>query len=99
MPDAGGPLKELATSLIGLLNGAGAGSFGKDISRITNSASSNDPANWGELTAAPERLWEALEPVFKLRDDIVKWVDEHLKIRAVQDAIAGISTALDKLVY
>ena len=99
MPDAGGPLKELATSLIGSLNGAGAGSFEKDISKITSSASSNDPSNWGELTAAPERLWEAIEPVFKLRDDVVKWVDEHLKIRAVQDALAAISTALDKLVY
>ena len=99
MPDAGGPLKELATGLIDMLNGAGAGSFEKDISKITISASSNDPADWGDLTAAPERLWEALEPVFKLRDDIVKWVDEHLKIRAVQDGLAAISTALDKLVY
>ena len=99
MPDGGGPLKELAANLTGMLSVAGASSFGKDISKITSSASSNHPADWAELTAAPERLWEAIEPVFKLRDDIVKWIDEHLKIKAVQDALAGISTALDKLVY
>jgi hypothetical protein len=47
--------------------------FEKDILRIQKAAADPRPATWGDLDEKPELLWESLEPVFKLRDDIVKW--------------------------
>ncbi len=98
MPEAGGALKGVAQSLITALNGADSKSFDSSIMKISKTASEK-PADWGELNKAPNRLWDALEPVFKLRDDIVKWIYDNLTLEPVQNAIAAISTALDKLVY
>ena len=98
MPEAGGPLKGVAQSLISALNGADSKSFDSNIMKISKTAAEK-PADWGELNKAPNRLWDALEPVFKLRDDIVKWIYDNLTLEPVQNAIAAISTALDKLVY
>ena len=94
----GGALQGLAKSLIAVLGGL-TPSFETDILKIQKAAANPQPATWGELDSKPERLWQSLEPVFKLRDDIVKWVYDHLTVRAVQDAIAAISAAVDKLVY
>ena len=80
-----------------LLTGAGGGAFDADIVKITKST--NQPADWGKLNETPSLLWQQLEPVFALRDKIVRWVYEHLTVKAVADAIAAISTALDKMVY
>jgi hypothetical protein len=91
-------VETLAKSLIGLLGGLTPG-FEKDILKIQKAVADPRPATWGDLEKKPEILWESLEPVFKLRDDIIKWVYNHLTVRAVQDALAAISTAIDKLVY
>lgn len=96
--DKSGPIQTLAKSLIALLGGL-TPSFEKDILKIQAAAADPRPVTWGELESKPEALWTSLEPVFKLRDDIVKWIYDHLTIRAVQDALAAISTAIDKLVY
>lgn len=93
-----GVMQTLAKSLITLLGGLTPG-FEKDILKIQTAAADPRPATWGDLEKKPELLWNSLEPVFKLRDDIVKWVYDHLTVRAVQDALAAISTAIDKLVY
>ena len=66
---------------------------------MIKAATNAKPADWNELKDAPDRLWQQLEPIFRLRDDIVKWVWDNLTIKPIQDAIAAISTALDKLVY
>ena len=94
----GGALKDVAKSLIAMLGGL-TPKFEKDILVIQKAAANPQPATWGELDSKPERLWQSLEPVFKLRDDVVKWVYDHLTVRAVQDAIAAISAAIDRLVY
>ena len=93
-----GVMQTLAHSLISLLGGLTPG-FEKDILKIQKAAANPQPATWGDLDKKPELLWESLEPVFRLRDDVVKWVYDHLTVRAVQDALAAISTAIDKLVY
>ena len=98
MPEKGGVLQTLSKSLIGLLGGL-TPSFEKGILQVGKAATSGQSITWGELETKPERLWESLEPVFRLRDNIVKWVYDHLTVRAVQDALAAISDAVDKLVY
>ena len=98
MPEKSGVLQTLSKSLIGLLGGL-TPSFEKGILQVGKAATSGQSITWGELETKPERLWESLEPVFRLRDNIVKWVYDHLTVRAVQDALAAISDAIDKLVY
>ena len=96
--DDGGALQKLAKYVIGLLGGL-TPDFELDVLKIQKSAAKAQPTTWGELEEKPEKLWDSIEPVFKLRDDVAKWINDHLKIRAVQDALASISTAIDKLVY
>lgn len=96
--EKGGALQKVAGYLIDLLGGL-TPDFGKNIASIQQAAANSKPATWGELEESPEKLWKSLEPVFKLRDDIVKWVYDNLTVRAVQDALAAISTAIDKMVY
>ena len=98
MSEKNGALSGLTKGLIALLGGLSP-SFEKNIVSIQKAAANPEPATWGELDESPEKLWESLKPVFTLRDDIVKWVYDHLTVRAVQDALAAISTAIDKLVY
>ena len=92
-------LQDVAKDLIASLKGVNASGFDSDIGMVAKSAANSKAADWGELTKAPELLWQAIEPVFRLRDNIVMWISENLKIKAVQDAVASISTALDKMVY
>ena len=88
----------MAKGLIALLGGL-TPSFKKQILSIQKSAADPQAATWGELESKPDKLWANLEPVFKLRGDIVRWVYDNLTVRAVQDALAAISAAIDKLVY
>lgn len=85
-------------ALLTLLSGIGANDFVDNITSITKSATTK-PADWGKLNEAPNLLWEQLQPIFRVRDKIVRWVYDHLTIDAVANAIAAISIALDKLVY
>lgn len=99
-PEGSGSLKPVAKQLIGVLNGL-TPSFEKDILKIQKSTSENyvEPADWGTFESKPEVLWEMLKPIFTLRDDVVKWVEDHLTIKAVQEALATISEAIDKFVF
>ena len=85
-------------ALISLLSGLGENNFVDDITSISKSAA-QQPADWGKLNETPSLLWEQLQPIFRVRDKIVRWVYDHLMVDAVANAIAAISTALDKLVY
>ena len=96
--DSNGALQKMAKYLIGLL-GDLTPNFESNILKVQKGITNAKPANWGELQEKPEKLWESIEPVLRLRDDIAKWVNDHLKVRAVQDALATISAAIDKLVY
>lgn len=96
-----GPQDEISTSskaLLTLLTGLGGDEFVTDIKSISKMGA-QEPADWGKLNETPALLWDALQPVFKLRDKIVRWVYDHLKVDAVANAIAAISTAVDKMVY
>lgn len=84
--------------LLSLLASIGANDFIDDITSISKTATQN-PADWGKLNETPSLLWESVQPVFRVRDKIVRWVYDHLTVDAVANAIAAISTALDKLVY
>lgn len=84
--------------LLSLLSSIGADDFVDDITSISKTATQN-PADWGKLNDTPSLLWEQVQPVFKVRDKIVRWVYDHLTVDAIANAIAAISTALDKLVY
>lgn len=84
--------------LLNLLSSIGADDFIDDITSISKSAT-QEPADWGTLNEKPELLWDLLKPYFRVRDKIVRWVYDHLTVDAVANAIAAISTALDKLIY
>lgn len=91
-------LSSLSQALLKLFSGLGEEGFADDIKTLTKSATEK-PADWGRLVEAPELLWQQLYPIFRLRDKIVRWVYDHLTVNSVADAVAKISTALDKLVY
>lgn len=96
-----GPQDSVSTAskaLLGLLTSVGIHDFSDDIMSISKSAT-QQPADWGKLNETPSLLWEQLEPIFRVRDKIVRWVYDHLTVDAVANAIAKISTAIDKLVY
>ncbi|KAK5079373.1 hypothetical protein LTR64_002204 [Lithohypha guttulata] len=92
------PASGVGKALISLLAGLGTSDFTDDITSISKSATQT-PADWGKLNEAPHLLWEQIYPIFRIRDKIVRWVYDHLTVDAVANAIASISTALDKLVY
>lgn len=98
MKDPTDSISEVSKTLIGIFNKFDDSNFESDITSITKSAT-NEPADWGKLNEAPDLLWESVKPIFRLRDKIVRWVYDHLTVDAVANAIAAISTALDKLVY
>lgn len=91
-------LSGITKVLLSLLSGIGATDFIDDITSISKSAT-EEPADWGKLNESPGLLWENLKPFFKVRDRVVRWVYDHLTVDAVANAIAAISTALDKFVY
>lgn len=94
----GGALQKVTKILISQLSDLDA-PFEKDVTSIYKMASKSAPMEWGKLQEAPDMLWTSIKPVFRLRDNIVRWVNDHLTIRAVQDAVAAVSTAVDRLVY
>lgn len=96
-----GPQDSISTAskaLLSLLSSLGSDDFVDDITSISKSATQK-PADWGKLNETPGLLWEQLQPIFRVRDKIVRWVYDHLVVDAVANAIAKISTAIDKLVY
>lgn len=96
-----GPHDDFSTTskaLLTLLAGIGGDDFLDDIKSISK-FNTQEPADWGKLNETPAMLWEALQPIFKVRDKIVRWVYDHLTIDAVANAIAKISTAIDKFIY
>ena len=94
----GWALQVVAKHLISLLGGL-TPNFERDILKIQQATTIPNPVTWVALESGPGALWESIEPVLKLRDDIVKWVYDNLAVRVVQDALAAISAAIDKLVY
>ncbi|KAK5941191.1 hypothetical protein PMZ80_006468 [Knufia obscura] len=85
-------------ALVALLSGIGGNDFVDNITSISKAATQK-PADWGKLNKTPTLLWEQVQPFFRIRDKIVRWVYDHLTVDAVANAIAAISTALDKLIY
>lgn len=71
------------------------------IDNIRNSSgnSAKQVADWGELNDTPHLLWDQIQPVFQLRDDISKWVSGNLSIPVVKDAFLAISDKMDQFVY
>lgn len=96
-----GPQDDLSSAskaLLTLLAGIGGDEFIGDIKTISKMDSA-EPADWGKLNETPAMLWDALQPIFKLRDKIVRWIYDHLTVNAVANAIATLSTAVDKMIY
>ncbi len=91
-------LSVMTKSLLSLLQKLDA-PFDRDFADVQKIASNPKPADWGMLQEAPDLLWDSIEPFFRLRDNIIRWTYDHLTVRAVQDALAAISTAVDRLVY
>lgn len=96
-----GPGEELSITskaLLALLASIGGDDFVNDV-RTISKMDKQEPADWGKLNETPSLLWDALQPIFRIRDKIVRWVYDHLIVDAVANAIAKISTAIDKFVY
>jgi len=91
-------ISSASKGLLLLLGTLGDSDFLDDITSISKSAT-QQPADWGKLNKTPELLWQQLQPLFRIRDKIVRWVYDHLMVDAVANAIAKISTALDKFIY
>ncbi|KPI40566.1 uncharacterized protein AB675_7508 [Cyphellophora attinorum] len=91
-------LSSASKALIGLLKGASGADFIKDIASIGETATS-DPADWGKLNETPGLLWDTIKPILRVRDKVVQWVYDHLTVDVIANAIAAISSAIDKFVY
>ena len=98
------PIGDIAKGLVSTIgaakpDGVKSNPFEKNILKIVKSISGSKPRDFKALNENPGALWDSIEPVLKLRDDIVKWVYEHLTWEPIRDACATISVAVEKLVY
>ena len=68
--------------------------------KLSTAASTNEPSTWHELNQNPSGIWDAIEPFFRVRDDIVKWLQESgPDLSIFTKPIAEISEAIDKMVF
>ena len=48
----------------------------------------------------PSSIWDAIEPYFRVRDDLVKWLQESVPdLSILTKAVAKISAEIDKMVF
>jgi Heterokaryon incompatibility protein Het-C len=57
------------------------------------------PATWGALDSSPSLLWDMIEPLFRLRDEVADWLLDNFKIKALSDISNQLSEAIDMFVY
>ena len=56
--------------------------------------------SWREVNENPSGIWDAIEPFFRIRDDIVGWIQNNaLDLEFFVSAIAEISGAIDKMLF
>lgn len=64
-------------------------------------ASKSDAGStWQEVNRNPSGIWDAIEPFFRVRDDLVKWLQESAPdLDILTQAVAMISAEIDKMVF
>lgn len=68
--------------------------------KSSTAASSTQRLTWQEVNNNPSGIWNTIEPFFKVRDDIVKWLQESgPDLKFLTNAIAEISAAIDKMLF
>ena len=67
----------------------------------SSSASKPDQGStWQEVNRNPNGIWDAIEPFFRVRDDLVKWLQESVPdLSILTQAVARISAEIDKMVF
>lgn len=66
----------------------------------STAASSSQALTWQEVNKNPSGIWNTIEPFFKVRDDMVKWLQESgPDLKFLTNAVAEISAAIDKMLF
>ncbi|KAK0513269.1 hypothetical protein JMJ35_004255 [Cladonia borealis] len=61
---------------------------------------SDQGSTWEEVNRNPSGIWDAIEPFFRVRDDLVKWLQETAPDLGIfTEAVAKISAEIDKMVF
>ena len=55
--------------------------------------------DWGQYEKYPSQLWDSIQPVFALRDEVAKSVSEYLSIPGVKQILTKLSEAVDTFVF
>ena len=68
--------------------------------KVSTAANRAQPFTWQEVNKNPSGIWDTIEPYFQARDDFVKWFQQSgPDLSIFTNAIAGISAAMDKMIY
>ena len=55
---------------------------------------------WTDLNKNPSGIWNAIEPFFRIRDDIVRWLhDTTPDLKILTEPIAALSDAIDRMIF
>lgn len=68
--------------------------------KSTPASKADEGSTWPELNRNPSGIWDAIEPFFRVRDDLVKWLQETAPDLGIfTEAVARISAEIDKMVF
>ena len=68
--------------------------------KSTPASKADEGSTWQELNRNPSGIWDAIEPFFRVRDDLVKWLQETAPDLGIfTEAVARISAEIDKMVF
>ena len=60
----------------------------------------NQGSTWQEVNRNPSGIWDAIEPFFRVRDDLVKWLQASVPdLSILTQAVAKITAEMDKMVF
>ena len=71
-----------------------------ELLKSSPASKSDQGSTWEEVKRNPSGIWDAIEPFFRVRDDLVKWLQETAPDLGIfTEAVAKISAEIDKMVF
>ena len=68
--------------------------------KSSSAATGQQTVLWTELNKNPSGIWDAIEPFFRIRDDIVRWLqDTAPDLKFLTEPIAALSNAIDEMLF
>lgn len=80
----------------------GFGGLAKQAREVKEGPASGPPISFEQFKSAPNSLWQAIEPAFRLRDNIARFLQDNVSIHLpsfISTPIQAISDAVDQFVF